>query len=349
LDLVRATAIVLVLFAHGGLSNLFGVRLGTLGVEIFFVLSGFLIGQILIKDFSNEVSTKTVLHFWVRRWFRTLPLYYAVVLVKFIFFDSALGWKIIVYFLFLQNNFVGIDFIPVSWSLVIEEWFYLIVPVLMFVFFQKGLTKQRFTFFLIAFILFENLLRLSWVVYSDRGYSGIVGNFPFRLDSLMIGVLLANIKINYNHLYTRITGKYFYIMAFSLWIILLFAFGSINKIAGLKDQLLWTRTLWFCLISITIGLQIPFIESIKLSSTNLFGKVITWVSLYAYAMYLIHPYIYQLIMTSKKHTTPWLWQAPLAVLITFIISSLIYRFFEKPMINFRYRVNISKQCKKKPK
>jgi len=107
LDLIRAVAISLVLFAHSIQSVIFGISIGVLGVEIFFVLSGYLIGQILIRDFSNNASISTLANFWLRRWFRTLPLYYAIILFKFIFIDHSLGYKIFAFVFFLQNNFVG--------------------------------------------------------------------------------------------------------------------------------------------------------------------------------------------------------------------------------------------------
>ncbi len=340
LDLVRSVAIVLVLIAHAGVGYCFGVKLGTLGVEIFFVLSGFLIGQILIKDFSEQVTFSKILHFWSRRWFRTLPLYYTVILIRFVFFDSSLGIKILVYFFFLQNNFVGIDFMPVSWSLVIEEWFYLIVPIMIYILFRKKIIKDKFTAFLILFILFENIARIVWVLYTNRGYAAIIGNFPFRLDSLMVGVLLANIKLNYNFLYLKLRNKYVYLLALILWLFLLYNVGKVNQIEGLKDDLLWTRTIWFCLISLTIALQIPFIENIKIKSSNIFARFIQLISISTYAMYLIHPYIYNLIIKTKTDYTQWSWQMPLALTVTFICGYLIYTFYEKPITDLRDRLKL---------
>src|ERR1035437_361726 len=152
LDIIRAISISLVIIAHSfAIKN---VELGVWGVEVFFVLSGFLIGQILIRDFTNGISFKKIMYFWKRRWFRTLPLYYAVILVKFIFFDSSLGLKFFAYIFFLQNNFVGISFLPVSWSLVVEEWFYLTLPLLLFLFLKNGIEKKYFLYFLISSILF---------------------------------------------------------------------------------------------------------------------------------------------------------------------------------------------------
>jgi peptidoglycan/LPS O-acetylase OafA/YrhL len=81
LDLFRTIAILMVLISHLGINEdyTFGVNLGSLGVEIFFVLSGFLIAQILIKSFTKNLSFESVISFWTGRWFITLPLYYLII------------------------------------------------------------------------------------------------------------------------------------------------------------------------------------------------------------------------------------------------------------------------------
>ena len=83
------------------------------GVELFFVLSGFLIGGILIRLFEEPkvFGWKELLNFWLRRWFRTLPNYYLVLILNIIivYFGvikedfSQFNWK---FFFFLQNLFL---------------------------------------------------------------------------------------------------------------------------------------------------------------------------------------------------------------------------------------------------
>ncbi|MBT8377560.1 MAG: acyltransferase family protein, partial [Bacteroidia bacterium] len=94
LDVVRAIAILLVLISHSTIlifpesnSNaVFAIQFfGTIGVDIFFVLSGYLIGRILLKQLqTQDFSFKNVLYFWIRRWFRTLPNYYLILIVNII-------------------------------------------------------------------------------------------------------------------------------------------------------------------------------------------------------------------------------------------------------------------------
>jgi len=91
LDLMRAVAILLVVFSHitwivpnakGLIPNLMSIA-GVYGVEIFFVLSGFLIGRIVYRIYSSEdFGFSKVFYFWIRRWFRTLPNYYLALAVN---------------------------------------------------------------------------------------------------------------------------------------------------------------------------------------------------------------------------------------------------------------------------
>ncbi len=97
LDVIRATAILLVLISHSTLllfPNESSVLLtvikffGAIGVDLFFVLSGYLIGGIILKQLSEgKTKLKHFIHFWIRRWFRTLPNYALVLLLNvFVFY-----------------------------------------------------------------------------------------------------------------------------------------------------------------------------------------------------------------------------------------------------------------------
>lgn len=112
LDIMRSVSILLVLLQHIGfyISGLAPLRLGGVGVEVFFVLSGFLIGGILFKEIHKGNNLfQTLKSFWIRRWFRILPLYYAVLLFKFIALDNSIGWNIF-YYVFFRIIFTVFSF-----------------------------------------------------------------------------------------------------------------------------------------------------------------------------------------------------------------------------------------------
>src|SRR5690606_4396644 len=145
LDIMRAVAIMLVVISHTiwifpDTKNLFTDLLsmaGVLGVEIFFVLSGFLIGRIIYRLFVDpDFNFKKVKYFWVRRWFRTLPNYYIILILNMvmaIWFNTPLPDNLWRYFFFLQNFAWEMPFFfGESWSLPIEEFAYILAPLLLY-------------------------------------------------------------------------------------------------------------------------------------------------------------------------------------------------------------------------
>ncbi len=197
LDILRAFSIWLVLLQHAGINirGLAPLKIGGIGVEIFFVLSGFLIGGILFREIDKGNSfVQTLKSFWIRRWMRILPLYYAVLLFKFTFIDHTIGFNILYYIFFLQNNFYGIQYLEVSWSLVIEEWFYLFTPIFLLVTTTLFKSDKKVFISMICIVICVIVLRTFYVFNGNVPYEGVNGNFPFRFDSLFLGVILAFIK-----------------------------------------------------------------------------------------------------------------------------------------------------------
>jgi peptidoglycan/LPS O-acetylase OafA/YrhL len=130
---------------------------GFFGVEIFFVLSGFLIGKILYQLYLEEdFSLATVFYFLKRRWFRTLPNYYLILLINIVIaviigYEMPQLWR---YFFFLQNfKITMLPFFTESWSLSVEEFAYVVLP--FFVLFLSVIVKpkNKATFFLYAILL----------------------------------------------------------------------------------------------------------------------------------------------------------------------------------------------------
>ena len=139
LDALRAAAILMVVSTHAfpaiyqQMPAWFGLigHGGFYGVELFFVLSGFLIGQILIRYDLDLARAGTLVKFYLRRWFRTLPLFWLFlglnVLLEVGFRSRSLSVSEVVSHGFFLRNFAAnrMSFFGESWSLAIEEWFYL--------------------------------------------------------------------------------------------------------------------------------------------------------------------------------------------------------------------------------
>jgi len=101
---------------------------GGAGVYLFFALSGFLIGRMLLDLAEGGMARRAMLDFWLRRWLRTLPLYYAMLWLA-VSLTGVENWRS---WFFLQNFRFDLPLpLPVSWSLVMEEFFYLFYPLLL--------------------------------------------------------------------------------------------------------------------------------------------------------------------------------------------------------------------------
>ncbi len=322
LDVVRAISIILVLIAH---RFSFNFELGVVGVQIFFVLSGFLIGQILLNDFKNGGNISILLKFWKRRWYRTLPLYYLVLLIKICFYGNPYGWKMIAYFLFLQANFIGIEFFPVSWSLVVEEWFYLFVPIATFIFFAKGIDPNKFMLFLFGFILFFLSARFFW----NYLHKGII---IYQFDCLLLGVLLALLKLHFNSAYLKLNSLPLFLFGVVGIVIFTFILGDIGYVPVFDP---FHRVIWYFLISICILCIIPFAElsifiNERIKRIKHLYIFFTWTSILTYSIYLIHPEVYSL-----HFEIPEIFNIAIQVLVLYSVSYVIYSLYEHPMMSLR--------------
>ena len=217
LDVVRALAIVLVLASHSTLlvfpndTNfiLTIIRFfGAIGVDLFFVLSGYLIGTIILKQLKEGKTTfKDFVYFWIRRWFRTLPNYVLILLLNILLFyllHKTIIKGIGFYFAFLQNFYnPHPDFFTEAWSLSIEEYAYIIGPFLLFLLIKTFKNSNHGKLFLIVtaiVILLAAFFRYYSHTYNvpSQGYlwsKEIRKVVIYRIDSIYYGFLAGFIGI----------------------------------------------------------------------------------------------------------------------------------------------------------
>ena len=203
---LRFVFIFMVMLHHWGPQTLFEqYRLGWVGVDLFYVLSGFLIGEILLREKEHTINRGTsIRNFIMRRALRIFPLYYAVVLLYSLFVDDGgilvpnLTYTNNIYQAFHMEN-VKEDFWHL-WSLCVEEQFYLLFPFLIFFVNKKYLLPT-----LLSGIGFSIVGRVLAASYADNSDMRIL--MPFCLDSLFGGVLLAYLKIHRPHFLLRLLGN----------------------------------------------------------------------------------------------------------------------------------------------
>ena len=357
LDLMRAVAILMVVFshirwitpnAHGVIPDIMSIS-GVMGVEIFFCLSGFLIGRILYRTYlSPEFNFKSVFYFWIRRWFRTLPNYYLVLILNILivlYIGNELPEHLWRYFLFLHNFVTEMPlFFAESWSLSIEEFAYLLGPFLLYMtLFWKSETPKPKLFLLItltiivAFLVSKLIYNSSETIRDMRHWNvNVKGMVIYRIDAIYFGVLGAYLSIVYPNFWKRIRFVIFPIGLFSL-LGLIFLI-PMNGIFINSYPAFW-NVWYFEIKSLALLCTLPLLSYWR-SNTSWFLKPVTYISIISYAIYLLH---YSIIMQLMKYFIP---SEPLAgfdiavyifvyVLITLVSSYFLYRFYEKPLTDLR--------------
>ncbi|MEL6534754.1 MAG: acyltransferase [Bacteroidota bacterium] len=358
LDLLRALAIIFVILAHGKhfiypvISQNYGYNLrfgGYMGVELFFVLSGYLIGTILIKTFQKEggVTFAAIKKFWVRRWFRTLPNYYLIIVVNVVVYAFLLDndvwqevtlWK---YFVFLQNvsQHPG-EFFSESWSLTIEEWFYLTIPLVMmgiYYLFTFLSVKGRILLSILLYIGISFTLR--WFVAQDPSVDWRLELrmvMPLRLDSIGVGVLAAFIHI-YSPVWWDKNKKWLFVLGTTVF--LFNCYYYLNEVLpnALGNTTLFDRTIYFNITNLSFAAVLPMASTWKRQNSWL-GKFVTITSLISYSLYLVHVSVVRnLVMEyldwSGRVNGILVWL--LFVVASYGLSYLLFVYFEQPMMKLR--------------
>lgn len=363
LDVVRAAAIGLVLLCHSDMYSVwtdatrFGktvyVMMGILGVELFFVLSGFLIGRIILREVLERPRFTSLLRFYVRRWFRTLPPYFLVVLLL-VLLGGRLTWPYLVFMQWVPSYTT--EFFPVSWSLAIEEWFYLLVPGALLLSGALFPNRRRPAFFWTGLLIVVVSIAGRWyfavAAHPALDFTQMRVSPFFRLDSLMIGVLLAGLEKHAPPAYGWIRRhKLIVFLTGALGMTFVGGYQLYRFLAVERPRYpLYSATLFFPLLSVFIALIVASLEPSEalaraLSRLRLLGFV-EFLSLTSYAAYLIHSTIFDWFRRFG-HDLPWLRATALRcamTLLTLGASYVFYRWFERPVLRLRDRLTLRRSA-----
>lgn len=369
LDGLRAIAVLLVMFGHissslnwpveSGFQKPFNLltNMGWIGVQLFFVLSGFLITQILIKDRAKPNYFK---NFYIRRSLRIFPIYYLTLLFFFVLIPLTVGtpeWlgdsvdDQLWFWTYLQNwnrPFSNHGALAPLWSLAIEEQYYLIWP--LFVFMFQNRTLKIICFFMIVsapifrFFLFNYLPNY---VEGENIAKATAYNFTIaRWDAIAIGSLIGIfVKEGKSQILQSIAKYGIIILAIIILtqIALFSNFTSVSSGIGLLNQT--TAAFFFgCVIilvysSVSSNLSISVLELAPLKSI---GKI-------SYSMYLFHLPLtvvwlgywkvsFESVSALKTLIIVFFHYATL-VLITYGLSLLSWKVFEHPILRYKDRFN----------
>ncbi|MFW5700459.1 MAG: acyltransferase family protein [Cyclobacteriaceae bacterium] len=347
LDSIRGLAIILVLLFHCfPYIGIFG--LGWFGVDLFFVLSGFLITGILVDTVDHP-------HYWRnfagRRVLRIFPLYYFSLLIfvvinwlfadinnheaiQFNFFINHQHW----YWLYISNWLVMFegDWLPTSifnhyWSLAIEEQFYLLWPVLVVMIYKWR--PKYFIYVPLIFILFILMLRF---ILLNKGVAEIpIYNFTFtRLDAISFGALTAVIiRSKRFKLFLQRYIIIFFAGALLLYLMSLMVSGSLSPLSAYFLTYGYTLNAFLFACFILISLANTRYDKIKMLYDNQFFR---FFGKYSYAIYIFHWPVYRLFFDDFIQLVNMKFIASLMVVaITVGLSLLSWYVLEKQFLKLK--------------
>ncbi len=334
LDGVRTLAIGAVFLHHA-----FEIKLLWAGVDLFFVLSGFLITGILISGKMRSLGSYFG-HFYERRARRILPPYLALLaLVSLVF---GLGWMQRWYlYLFLMNFIVAYQLgqpgpLAVLWSLAVEEQFYLLWPFVVFLLSETALAWTAG-----GLILLAPLMR--W--YCTPLFSGhwqIYTLMPFRMDLLACGAMLAILWRRKRPAIERY-GVYGPVvtLAAGIALVVLGRLPGFSTIANTREANVWIYEL--CLLA-SVGI-VAWALSGRYVGLLRWGPIV-YLGRISYSIYLIHTLALWVV---QDHVRNIFGSALLAGAITVGYAALSWRYFEEPILFWKPNTHLRAEAEQDEK
>ena len=340
LDLLRAMAILGVLVMHFAL-RLAGSRgqappaltelAGFLGVELFFVLSGFLIGRILIRIADGGPGLRDWRIFMTRRWMRTVPLYLlwlAVLLVAAPPVHDRLHMAL-AYASFTQNLAwpVPQGWFSVSWSLTTEEWFYLLFSATVLGL-ARLVGRHAVPIACAAFVVLPLAARYFLLPAGMPFDAGMRQIALYRLDAIAYGVLVAWVLSEWPQIRVGRKLPQLFLLGYTL------VFVAIDMDRALFAVL---APLLLSLTSIMFALWLPAALEVRIASP-LLAAAVRWLSERSYCLYLIHLSVIAFVwqVAGPVHL-PVILRVAAALLLCGGLAELSFRYIESPILRRRPR------------
>jgi peptidoglycan/LPS O-acetylase OafA/YrhL len=352
LDGLRGIAILLVLMFHLTPARIpllaaYFVQAGWLGVDLFFVLSGYLITGILVDSAGRSGYYRD---FILRRTLRIFPLYFACLAIACIrtycpaysrghgFFETG-GWWYAAYLgniqVFLQNRWpFDVALLPL-WSLQVEEQFYLTFPLLVAV-----VTRRNLARILLAAVIAAPLFRIAIVWAMPANITGTYVLAPCRMDALALGGLVAIVEREFDS-WLR-----------SRWIAILTALSGAAVVAicwryGPAPWSTAMRTLGFTASAwLFAGILILLIHQRRrgfLAVCRL--RPLVWIGTISYGIYLVHLPMLDFVRAHSRtvfRVEPGSFPEALLILIATVgVAWVSWRFFESPILKLREHFSVA--------
>lgn len=352
LDGLRGVAIAMVVLFHyvdlavlGGAPRILNLlvrpaSVGWSGVDLFFVLSGFLIGGILLDERESANYFRV---FYRRRACRIFPLYFAFIVVTLLaahfarsplsaFFKPVIPWPALA--TFCQNFWMAIhkELGPVAvnptWSLAVEEQFYLTLPAVIYF-----VSKRRLIWVLTAGIVLAPLIRLA-IFLTNRSFStAMYVLLPCRMDALLLGVMAA-----------------YLLRRPEVWE---FARAHRRRLWGITEILTVVCALFLYTVPATdpltmllgydcVDLLCVFVLMLSIVDESLArvlqAKWLMGLGNISYCVYLIHPLAFGLVFARiNGYPNAGAISAMIGLVVTILVAKMSWDWFEKPLVRYAHR------------
>jgi peptidoglycan/LPS O-acetylase OafA/YrhL len=369
-DILRGIAILLVIGRHAVMMPDYpGIRevvhawrqIGWSGVDLFFVLSGFLVGGLIFAEIKTSGDFRAA-RFVQRRWLRTIPLYaiYVVYLFGFWKFEKGL-FPISKY---LRSNFVSLipyltftqnylrPRVDQTWSLAVEEHFYLALPLIVVAILSWRTARRAMNPYAIpaVFLAIAIACTMTRCVFNmHRPYNGQthVARTHIRIDSLFFGVLIAYGWHFHREIVERIGRRRYLLVTLAVLMLSPFLFIEITE-----EPFAYT----FGFVSLYIAYGLLLIAAITCSAEsglsgwivrNPIGQWIATMGFYSYGVYIWHNDINlhllgglrdRGVLANLDPTLRWAIFEIVYIGLAFLAGWLSYRLVEGPMLNVRNRI-----------
>lgn len=343
LDVLRAICVFLVLGRHLNPCpenvNYFLAKFtlfwnfgGWVGVDIFFVLSGFLVSGLIFREYQKTGGAK-IKRFLIRRGLKIYPSFYlliaATILINPLFGREIPAIPLIAEIFFLQNLIFG-RLWQHTWSLAVEEHFYIGLAILSYFLLRfKKRSENAFVGIPYIFIFFAVLcfiLRALMAIYKGTNISPT----PFRIDSLFFGVTLSyfwHFKDLGNKFFIE-RFKYWFVVAGVLLFLPMFFFMSVTN--------RWAFVFGFTTNYIAAGFLLIGLLKINLGN-SVIVKTLSYIGMFSYSIYLWHLPVQEWLAIPLNNLTKtgWLVYAAMYLAGSILIGIFMSKLVEYPILKIR--------------
>lgn len=332
-DFLRSLAILLTLCRHASFNspNIF-LQIGWVGVHVFFVLSSFLISNILFQEYYTNGKINFY-HFFLRRALKIYPLYYLFIIISVyknrdIFLSSFEYQLQLIGQIFHIQNYTGTIWYH-TWSLAAEEHFYIGMSIILsiYLYFSKTKSFYKLAFLFLVVIIVVPFLRFGATQLSKTDW---FMSTHYIMDSFAFGALLALSKFVYpNKFIAIIKLKHYLLIPICILLIPLFSLPTGN---------IFMNSIGITMNYLAFSLLIIYLLSIEefSRSKNLFSMAIIQplasIGIASYSIYLFHVPIKTLIYSLEMRDS---FRLPLYFISCILAGKIIWYLIERPIASYK--------------